>query len=134
MFFRLLTLTALILAVLAGAIPTPKAGDVITGQYIVVMKDDVSTSGFQAHRDFVNKFVLLSKRGEAKAMAKSVFTHTYSLGKLKGYAGRFDDATIEEIASRPEVSSHFYLMLYANMDLIEIPTRFRLRTSSRIRL
>lgn len=118
MFSRLLILAALILAVLARAIPTLNTGNVITGQYIIVMKEDITTSGFQAHQDFVvNKF---GKRDGVKVIAKSIFTHTYSLGKLKGYAGHFDDATIEEIASRPEVRRtqylSFYLFLYADMD------------------
>lgn len=106
MFSRLLILVALIPAVFAGPIPTPKAGDVIPGQYIVVMKDDITTSDFETHQDFVvNKFAAsVSKRAE-EVSAETIFTHTYSLGKLKGYAGRFDDATIEEIASRPEVST-----------------------------
>ena len=106
MFPGLFILVALIPAVLAGPIPTPRAGDVIRGQYIVVMKEDITTSDFQAHRDFVaNRFASLSKRDRVKAGDDSIFTHTYSLSKLKGYAGRFDDATIEEIASRPEVCS-----------------------------
>jgi len=107
MLSRLLFLAVLIPAVLGGPIPAPKAADVIPGQYIVVMKEGTSTSGFQAHQDFVaNKLASVSKRDgvESKAAAP-VFTHTYNLDKLKGYAGRFDDATIEEIASRPEVSS-----------------------------
>ena len=103
MFSRLLILVPFIPAVLAGPIPIPKAGDVIPEQYIVVMNEDITTFDFQEHQDFVvNK---LSKRGGVKARADSVFTHTYSLGKLKGYAGRFNDAAIEEIASRPEVGS-----------------------------
>lgn len=105
MFSELITLSALITAVLAGPIPTPKAGDVITGQYIVVMMEDITAPNFQAHRDFVvNKLGFVSKRDTVEAMAESTFTHTFNLGKLKGYSGRFDDATIEEIASRPEVA------------------------------
>lgn len=106
MFSKLLILVALIPAALAGPIRTPKAGDVIPGQYIVVLKEDITTSDFQAHQDFVvNKFsASASKRDQVEARAESIFTHTYNLGNLKGYAGRFDDATIEEIASRPEVA------------------------------
>ncbi|KAF8425281.1 putative alkaline protease 1 [Tirmania nivea] len=37
------------------------AGGLISGQYIVVMKEDITTSDFQAHQDFVvNKFVSVS--------------------------------------------------------------------------
>ncbi|KAF8420583.1 peptidase S8/S53 domain-containing protein [Terfezia claveryi] len=67
--------------------------------------EDTTASDFQAHRDFVvNKLVFVSKRDRVEATAESTFTHTFNLGKLKGYTGSFDDATIEEIASRPEVA------------------------------
>lgn len=103
--FSKLILAALIAVVLAGPIPSPKAGDVITGHYIVVMMEDITVSDFQAHRDFVvNKLRFVLKRDRVEATAEATFTHTYNLGKLKGYAGCFDDATIEEIASRPEVA------------------------------
>ena len=107
MFSQLLILITLLPAALAGPIPSnPQAGDVIPGQYIIVLNKDVSTDDFLAHQDFVvNKFAAsISKRAE-EVSPEAVFTHTYSLGNLKGYAGHFDDATIEEIASRPEVST-----------------------------
>ena len=101
MLFNAAALLVLIPA--AFAIPArPKAGDIIPGQYIVVMKDTVSTADFSAHQDFVIAKKELSKRGKTAA-----FSHTYNFGKLKGYAGKFDEATIEEIANRPEVSIRY---------------------------
>lgn len=83
----------------APAASKPKPGDIVPGQYIVVMKDDISASDFSAHKDWVGK-----KHGKPKdGKTIEAFQQTYEMGKFKGYAGKFDDASIEEIASRPEV-------------------------------
>ncbi|KAI5803600.1 uncleaved alkaline protease [Peziza echinospora] len=94
-------------AVFAGPIPGPlKAGDIIPGQYIVVLKDDVSSITLESHQDYVvqRKNSRLASRGLETISKATAFTHTYNFGKIKGYAGKFDAETIEEIANRPEVA------------------------------
>lgn len=101
MLFNAAALLLLLPAVFAApATSKPKAGDIIPGQYIVVMKDDITTEGFTSHQDWVGT-AHTKRSGNGGSHA---FTHTYKVGGLKGYAGKFDDATIEEIASRPEVA------------------------------
>ncbi|KAF8470828.1 putative endopeptidase K [Kalaharituber pfeilii] len=120
MLFNVAVLIALIPTVLAGPIPTaPKAGDVIPGQYIIVLKEDLNSDEFSAHQDYVvNRYAeALSKRGETPSR-ETVFAHTYNFGKLKGYAGVFDDATIEEIAARPEVAYVEADKIFTTQDLV----------------
>lgn len=76
--------------------PTQKrAGDVIPGQYIVVLKDEVDTNGFSAHQEKVKK--LRTAKGNKIAQ-------TYTIGNYKAYSGNFEAAAIEEIATLPEVA------------------------------
>ena len=104
MRFNVAILIAVLPAVLAGPVRVPKAGDVIPDQYIVMLKEDVDDATFTSFKDTIEGKAAeaLAKRGVTPTIA---FAHTYNFGKVKGYSGKFDAATIEEIANLPEVSS-----------------------------
>ena len=106
MLSKVLVLVALISFAIGGTIPAASEtadADIIPGQYIVVMKDDLSTSDFEAHKDFVaSKFSYASNVSE-DSNSDSIIIHTYDLGNITGYAARLDGAAIQEVAARPEV-------------------------------
>lgn len=103
MRFNVAILIAVLPAVLAGPVRVPKAGDVIPDQYIVMLNEDVDDATFSSFKETVEGKAAeaLAKRGLAPTIA---FAHTYNFGKVKGYSGKFDAATIEEIANLPEVA------------------------------
>jgi hypothetical protein len=89
-------LGALLPAVLAA--PAPRAPEVIPGKYIITLKDNVATD---VHLSWVSDV-------HARSLSKrdtSGVEETYDIGKWHAYAGEFDEATIDEIRSSPEVSN-----------------------------
>lgn len=104
-FLTNLALAALaILPVFGSPVPATPKGEYIPDSWIVILNEGISQSAFQAHQTWASNAYAasLSKRGlEARS---NTFDYTYNTGTMKGYAGTFDKATIEEIASRPEVA------------------------------
>jgi oryzin len=87
-------LGALLPAVLAA--PARRAPEAIPGKYIITLKDDVAAD---AHLSWVSD---VHTRSLSKRDTTGV-EETYDIGKWHAYAGEFDEATIEEIKSSPEV-------------------------------
>jgi hypothetical protein len=107
-FFKNIVLAAVALLPLTGVLAAPAAisqlkdGDIIQGSYIVVLKSDASSSDLQSHQAWAGRVHAEAKSKRASTSAG--FKHTYEFGKLKGYSGEFDKATINEISNRPEVA------------------------------
>ena len=84
-----------------GAPIEERAGQTISGKYIVTLKPGVKAQDFDKHINWING---IQERSIDKRDAKGV-ERTYN-GKynFRGYAGSFDDKTIEEIKASPDVS------------------------------
>lgn len=105
-FFTNLALAALaILPAFGSPVPAaPKAGDIVPDSYIVVLNEGTSQSAFQAHQSWATSVHTASLRKRGLEATAKTFEYTYNFGTLKGYAGTFDKATIDEISSRAEVA------------------------------
>ena len=94
---------------LAALVPLAAAGPVtrqittldVKGKYIVRLKDDVSTESVDSHMTWVNGVHKRNLDGRQLAGVEK----QYDFGNFHGYAGKFDDATLEEIKNNPEVRS-----------------------------
>jgi len=94
----LLVLAAALLGVLAAT------GDVIAGSYIVMLKPETPDAEFRAHTSWAAGVCSgVAKNGGSSTVGETL-AHTYLFGTMKGYAGAFDNKTIEDIAARPEVA------------------------------
>lgn len=102
------------LAILIGALlpaafaaPAPVAShshkrEVIPGKYIVTLKEGISTEAVESHLSWVSD---VHKRSLNRRDTVGV-EKTYGIGQFfNGYAGEFDDATLQEIKNNPDVSS-----------------------------
>ncbi|KAI7870865.1 serine protease 1 [Spinellus fusiger] len=91
-------------APLAPLYISPEA-EAVTGSYIVVLKDEVSTNEVHAHCDKIGRFI---KRDVADTyldpLAASGIKFTYNMPGLKGYAGRFDESVLNHIRRLPDVA------------------------------
>ncbi|KAK2036536.1 subtilase [Colletotrichum somersetense] len=73
----------------------------VADSYIITLKDGVDDNRRNFHLSWVNKV-------HSNTSDKSKFTgvsQNYSYGAFRGYAGKFDQATIKAIKDSPEVSS-----------------------------
>lgn len=95
---------------LAALVPLAAAGPVardvvkpldVSGKYIVILKDDISSEAAESHMTWVNG---VHKRNLDGRQLSGVEMQ-YGFGNFHGYSGKFDDATLEEIRNNPEVSS-----------------------------
>lgn len=104
---RITALAAVAAPFVANAAPvdTPRANEVIPGKYIVQLKPDTDVASIAAHHNKVRSIHArnLARRGDDGAGGAPV-EREYGFGNFKGYAGSFDDATIEELKALPEVS------------------------------
>lgn len=100
-FRNVICLTEILLISLAAAILHPDTEtnpNEITNSYIIVLKDEVSQSVFSQH------FLWLKETNEQLSNPRFAGQkHQYDIGAFKGYAGEFNDLTIERIRARPEV-------------------------------
>jgi len=83
----------------------------IPNSYIVVFKDNVSSKAADKHRTWVTAkhHTSLKKRGFLSDFADSIFEpvglkHTFDLPNFLGYAGSFDEDTLEDIRKHPDVA------------------------------
>lgn len=86
-------------AAVVSALPTA-ADNILPGKYIIRLKPDVE-SHLQAHTEWVSHIHsrnLARRGGDSTGIEK-----TYSFGTFEGYAGSFDDETLEEIKANPDV-------------------------------
>jgi len=87
----------------------------IPNGYIVVFKDHVKAEDVDAHQSWVatqhkhalrkrSQFPLFSKENmDAIAETLTGLKHTFNVGNVLGYSGRFDESTIDEIRRHPDV-------------------------------
>lgn len=105
--FKNLAVTAT--ALLSGALAAPMVDDsgsasiqaesTISGSYIVTLKDGVDAATAESHIQWVGD---VHKRSINKRDSKGV-EKTYT-GNFNGYAGSFDESTLQEIRNNPDVS------------------------------
>ena len=88
----------------AFAAPAPARGpvqEVIPGKYIVTLKEGISAEAVDSHLSWVTD---VHKRSLSKRSTVGV-EKTYGIGKdFNGYAGEFDESTLDEIKKNPDVS------------------------------
>jgi len=107
--FRTLAIAAFALIPLAAlaapvAIPADAArGSVIPNSFIVVLKEDISQADFTAHTAFVENLHAEAIKKRSSSASLAGLGATYNLGTLKGYAGAFDQETVDQINAREEV-------------------------------
>jgi oryzin len=89
---------------LAAPVTTPPANEIIPGKYIVQLKPDTDVASIAAHHNKVRSIYArnLARRGDDVPGGAPV-EREYGFGDFKGYAGSFDEATVEELKSLPEV-------------------------------
>lgn len=103
-------ITPLSLGVLAGALlpavfaaPTNtvarRDGDVIPGKYIVTLKSDAAVAEFESHLNWVSD---VHRRSLSKRDTIGI-ENTYNISDWHAYAGEFDEETLAEIKSNPDV-------------------------------
>lgn len=85
---------------LAWTHPVHHKRDAIPGKYIVTLKPEADVG---SHITWVNG---IQARSVRRQDADSGVTKSYAFKSFSGYAGAFDDATIEEIRNSAEVRRH----------------------------
>jgi oryzin len=109
-FTRMLAAAVAAAPFLAQAAPVaPRAEDeLIPGKYIIQLKPGTDTASIATHhnklRDIQARNLARRSDGEVSAGVE----REYDFGDFKGYAGEFDEATIEELKALPEVSQHHF--------------------------
>jgi len=105
-FTRIVALAAAAAPFLAHAAPVeaPRANEVIPGKYIVQLKPDTDVASIAAHHNKVRSIHArnLARRGNDGPSGSPV-EREFGFGDFKAYAGSFDDATLEELKTLPEV-------------------------------
>ncbi|KAF1976766.1 oryzin precursor [Bimuria novae-zelandiae CBS 107.79] len=104
-FQQLFALAAASFPFLTQAAPVSTAtGDVVPGNYIIMLQPDADVATVESHflkvRDIHSRNV---KRGNLAGREAAGIEHQYGFGSFKGYAGSFDATTIDELRSLPEV-------------------------------
>lgn len=79
------------------------AGGNLSSSYIIVLKEDTDEALFESHRSWVTS-IHINRLARRDDPALTGWTTKYAFGKFKGYAGAFDQGTIEKIRMSPEVS------------------------------
>lgn len=106
-FTRITALAAAAAPFLAQAAPVvaPPANEIIPGKYIVQLKPDTDVESIAAHHNIVRSIHArnLARRGDNGPSGAPV-EREYGFGDFKAYAGSFDEATVEELKTLPEVS------------------------------
>lgn len=101
--FKNLALLVGALLPFAAAAPTQfnsRAAQAIPNKFIVTLKEDIASSEKESHLAWVSEVHARSLgRRDLAGVEK-----TYNISSFQGYAGTFDEATIEEIKASPEVS------------------------------
>jgi cerevisin len=100
----------------AAPILSSTTSEVIPDSYIVVFKKHVDADSASSHHSWVQDIHLASENQRTELRKRSAFPlttdifegikHTYNVaGGFLGYSGHFDEATIEQVRSHPDVSS-----------------------------
>ncbi|KAH8711926.1 subtilisin-like protease-like protein [Phaeosphaeriaceae sp. PMI808] len=100
-FTRVLSLAAAAAPFIANAAPlTSRATDAEAGKYIIQLKPGTDVASLAAHHDRVRS---IAARNVNRRDAGTGVEREFELGDFKGYAGSFDEATIEALKALPEV-------------------------------
>ena len=91
----------------------PAATEVVPNKYIVVYEKDVAASAIASHISTITS--LISKR--KRDFSLGAIATTYAIGEFKGYAVTADEATMAEIAAKPEVSTTLLGLQTLNINL-----------------
>lgn len=76
---------------------TDPTATIVKDGYIIVLKDDVSTEQLFAHIDSVHE------HGDSLMQKDGGLKHVYNLDGFKGYAGSFEESTLDILRAQPEV-------------------------------
>lgn len=79
----------------------------VENKYIITLKSGVTSRDIESHLSWVGD---VHKRSFGRRDLAGV-EKTYDIGDFHGYAGNFDEATIEEIKSSPDVRLHVSIRL-----------------------
>ena len=74
----------------------------VENKYIITLKSGVSARDIESHLSWVSD---VHKRSLARRDLAGV-EKTYDIGDFHGYAGSFDEETIEQIKNSPDVSTY----------------------------
>ncbi|EOA87849.1 uncharacterized protein SETTUDRAFT_39300 [Exserohilum turcica Et28A] len=106
LFTRIAALAAAAAPFLIQAAPVaaPPPNEVIPGKYIVQLKPDTDVASVAAHHNKVRSIHArnVARRGDDGSDGSPV-EHEYAFGDFKAYSGSFDEATVQELKSLPEV-------------------------------
>lgn len=133
----LTTLAALVAAILplnVIAAPAPEvylpdvypeltAGN-LSSSYIIVLKEDTDEATFESHRSWVTS-IHKNRLARRDDPVLTGWTTKYVFGKFKGYAGAFDQSTIEKIRMSPEVISRSSRNVGSRLNLFSSTGRLR---------
>lgn len=75
----------------------------LSSSYIIVLKEDTDEATFESHQSWVTS-IHKNRLARRDDPALTGWTTKYAFGKFKGYAGAFDQSTIEKIRMNPEVT------------------------------
>ncbi|CAO1627309.1 unnamed protein product [Jaminaea pallidilutea] len=88
----------------AAPLHTQETHPVIDGSYMVILKDDVSTTEFLAHRSMISAAQVSANSFHGSSDSDGI-GHIYELTEhLQGYAGKFTPDVVDYIRSLPEVA------------------------------
>jgi hypothetical protein len=110
MIKSLAALAAVAAPYLVQGAPVPN-DEIVAGKWIVQLRPDVDVATITSHIATVKAIHarnMLARRDLTEAQTGGV-ENEYGFGTFHGYSGGFDDATIEELKSMPEVS--YYCVL-----------------------
>ncbi|KYK58121.1 Peptidase S8 [Drechmeria coniospora] len=98
------TVAALLLAALpfGTSSPVPVAAPGGSNKYIVKLKDGIRSRELATHLEWVND--VHARSIGRRHLDLSGLDKKFEIGNFNAYSGAFDDATIEEIRNKPEVS------------------------------
>lgn len=90
---------ALLPAAFAAPAATQQKREVIPNKYIVTLKEGITSDDFKSHLNWARDVHArsLSKRGTTGV------SHEYQINTFNAYAGEFDEETLEQIKSNPDV-------------------------------
>jgi subtilisin family serine protease len=80
---------------LAAPIVNLDAADIVPNSFIIVMKDDLSSSAFKSHQDWADS-ILRSNRGSRVA--------TFDLGSFKGYSASLTKNIADLLTASPDIA------------------------------
>ncbi|CAO3694961.1 unnamed protein product [Rhizopus stolonifer] len=97
---------------------SPAESETVSGSYIVVLKDDLSTEQVQDHAEWISSMVAAHAYNTGDFLDSSFkagIKHVYEIPNLKGYAGHFDKNVLDAIRRSEEVEFvEEDSLLYAN--------------------